>query len=365
MVCVTVNYRLGADGFLFLGDGISNLGILDQIAALEWVRDNIAVFGGDLHNVTIAGESAGAMSVTTLLSMAQTQGLFRRVIAQSGAGHHVLSAAIAQKVGQYLAEKLEVSATREAIGSVPLERLLQAQVELSQEVIANPDPAKWGEALMLFEPVVDGVTILARPIDSIAAGAGAGVDVLIGTNADEQRLFMVPNGIINYINEDILKGTIAAYGLPVEETLTIYCQNRPDATPGDLLEAIVTDWFFRIPAIRVAEARVRETKSNTFMYEFAWRSPQFEGKLGACHSLEIPFAFNNLDKEGNEALEGSHPPQELADSMHAGWVAFITNGNPGWSQYNLEQRATMRFDQNSEIVNDPRAAERELWEGHR
>ena len=230
VVCVTINYRLGADGFLFMGDGISNLGLLDQIAALAWVQENIAAFGGDPNKVTIFGESAGAMSVSTLLSMPRAKGLFRRVIAESGAGHHVISPATAQRVGGYLAEKLGVAATRGAIAAVPVDRLLMAQVELSGDAFANPDPGRWGEVaanLMPFEPVVDGDTLSARPIDSIVAGAGSGVDVLIGTNTDEHRLFMVPGGAINYINDDILAGTVAAYGLPVTETIATYRSNSP------------------------------------------------------------------------------------------------------------------------------------------
>ncbi len=368
VVCVTINYRLGVDGFLFMGDGIGNLGLLDQIAALNWVKENIKAFGGDPDNVTIFGESAGGMSVTTLLSMPHTKGLFRRVIAQSGAGHHVLSPATAQRVGQYLAEKLNVPATREAIGAASVEQVLQAQVELSGDAFGNPDPVKWGEVaanLMPFEPVVDGDILPARPIESIAAGVGAGVDVLIGSNTEEERLFLVPNTAINYINEDVLKGTIAAYGLPLEETLATYGENRPGATSGELFEAILTDWFFRVPAIRVAEARNKEGSGATYMYEFAWRSPQYDGQLGACHALEIGFAFDTLDKEDNLPLTGPNPPQQLADTMHAAWVAFAKTGNPGWSQYDLDNRPTMRFDTNSEVVNDPRAAARALWEGHR
>ena len=230
VVCVTINYRLGADGFLFMGDGISNLGLLDQIAALAWVQENIAAFGGDPNNVTLFGESAGAFSISTLLSMPRAKGLFRRVIPESGAGHHVLSPATAQRVGGYLAEKLGVAATREAIAAVPVDRLLMAQVELSGDAFANPDPGRWGEVagnLMPFEPVVDGDILPARPIDSIVAGAGAGVDVLIGTNTDENRLFMVPGGAINYINDDILAGAVAAYGLPVAETIATYRSKSP------------------------------------------------------------------------------------------------------------------------------------------
>ncbi len=368
IVCVTINYRLGADGFLYLGEGTGNLGILDQIAALEWVKENIAAFGGDPANVTIFGESAGAFSVSTLLSLPQTRGLFRRVIAQSGAGHHVLSPATAQRVGGYLAEKLNVPATLEAIAAVPTAQLLQAQVELSGEAFANPDPARWGEVaanLMPFEPVVDGSTIPARPIDAIRAGASQGIDILIGTNTEEERLFMVPNSVVDYINEDILKGAVGAYGLNVEETLATYRDIRPNATAGDLMEAIVTDWFFRIPAIQLAEAHSKQADGGIYMYEFAWRSPLFNGRLGACHALEIGFVFDTLDKPDNASLTGPNPPQSLADTMHAAWVAFAKTGYPGWPQYDLEKRATMRFDEDSQIVNDPRSAERTLWEGHR
>jgi para-nitrobenzyl esterase len=367
VVCVTINYRLGADGFLYLGDGPANLGLLDQVAALEWVRDNIASFGGDPGNVTIFGESAGAMSVSTLLSMPRAAGLFRRAIAQSGAGHHAISSATAQRISQYLAEKLGVAPTRDAIAAVPIDRLLQAQVQLSADVFNIPDPARWGEVSanqMPFEPVIDGDVLSALPIERIFAGASAGVDVMVGTNTEEERLFMVPNGAINHTTEEILAGTVAAYGLPVEATLATYRAIRRDASAGDLLEAIVTDWFFRIPAIRLAEASLT-SGSPTYMYEFAWRSPQFDGRLGACHALEIPFVFDTLEDEGLEPLQGSNAPQQVADKMHAAWVAFATSGDPGWPGYDLRRRATMRFDTTSEVVDDPRSAERTLWEGHR
>jgi para-nitrobenzyl esterase len=367
VACVTINYRLGTDGFLYLDDGIANLGLLDQIAALAWVQENIAVFGGDPNNVTIFGESAGAFSVSTLLSMPRARGLFRRVIAQSGAGHHVISSATAQRVYQYLAEKLGVEATREAFAAMPIDRLLQAQVELAADVFRNPDPQRWGELaanLMPCEPVIDGNVLPARPIDCIVGGAGAGLDVMIGTNAEEQRLFMVPNGAINYINEDILAGTVAAYGLPVAETIATYRAIRPDASAGELLAAVVTDWFYRIPAIRLAEAHTLGSGA-TYMYEFAWRSPGFNGKLGACHALEIPFVFDTLDKEGYEQLMGDTAPQQLADAMHAAWVAFASDGDPGWPRYDLEQRTTMRFDTIQQLVEDPRSEERLLWEGLR
>jgi para-nitrobenzyl esterase len=366
VVCVTINYRVAADGFLYLGDGEANRGLLDQVAALEWVRDNIAAFGGDPDNVTIFGESAGAMSVGTLLAMPRAEGLFRRAIAQSGAAHHVSSAVTARRVGQRLADKLGVQGTREAIAAVPIDRLLQAQTELEADVAAHPDPERWGGEVVLsmlpWQPAVDGDIIPAPPLERTAAGAGAGIDLMVGTNDDEHRLFLVPEAI-DRVTAEALAGVVAAYGLPVEATLAAYRAAHPNASAGDLLAAIQTDWYWRIPAIRLADAHAT-SPAATYMYEFGWRSPQFNGRLGACHALEIAFVFDTLG-HATEPLWGTDPPQQLADTMHAAWVAFATNGDCGWPKYDLSRRATMRFDVTSEVVDDPRSAERALWEGVR
>ncbi len=371
VVCVTFNYRLGADGFLYVGDGIANLSLLDQIAALTWVQENIAAFGGDPTNVTIFGESSGAVCVATLMTMPRATGLFRRAIAQS-VSEYAIAPATAQRIGQFLAEKLGVEPTRQAIGTIPIDRLVQAQRELEAEIATNPDPARWGEVAVYrlpFGPVIDGDLLPARPIDSMAAGAGANIDVLVGNNADEYRLWLVPTGMINAVNQEMLSGFVAAYGLPyglqVAETLATYRATRKDATPGDLLAAFATDLAYRIPAIRMAEAHTQQGAGATYLYEFAWPSPTFEGRLGACHLIELPFVFDNLDKEGFEGLAGTNPPQLVADAIHAAWVAFATSGNPGWPQFDLKRRATMRFDTTSELVEDPRSAERVLWEGRR
>jgi carboxylesterase type B len=170
-------------------DGVANLGLLDQVAALAWVKENIAAFGGDPENVTIFGQSAGAMSVGTLLSMPSADGLFRRVIAQSGATHQVMSATTARRIGRYLAEQLGVDASRAAIAAVPVERLLAAQAELKAQLLAHPDPERWGAEVVTstlpWQPVVDGDVIPAPPIDRIVAGAGARVDVMVGTTTDD------------------------------------------------------------------------------------------------------------------------------------------------------------------------------------
>jgi para-nitrobenzyl esterase len=367
IVCVSINYRVAIDGFLYLGEGNANRGLLDQVAALEWVRENIAGFGGDPGNVTIFGESAGALSIGTLLAMPRAQGLFRRAIVQSGSAHHVIPLATAQRVAQRVAEKLGIEVTREALAAIPVDRLLAVQTELEADLAARPDPERWGGEVvassMPWQPTIDGDVIPAPPIERIAAGAGAGVDLIVGTNVDETRLFLVPTGAIGFITPEILAGATAAYGLPVDRTLAAYGAAHPNASAGELLSAVQTDWYWRIPAIRLADAHAK-SDAATYMYEFAWRSPQFNGLLGACHALEIPFVFHTLGN-GTELLWGPDPPQRLAEAMHAAWVAFATTGDPGWPEYDLSRRATMRFDATSQVVDDPRSAERALWEGVR
>ncbi|HET8905997.1 MAG TPA: carboxylesterase family protein, partial [Ktedonobacterales bacterium] len=369
VVCVTINYRVGPEGFLYLGerDGNANRALLDQIAGLQWVRENIAAFGGDPDNVTVFGESGGAMSIGILLSMPRAHGLFRRAICQSGAAHPVISAATARRVGEILAEKLGVEATREAIVAVPIDQEVAAQIALSADLFAHPDPERWGAEVAVsmtpWQPVLDGDVIPARPIDRIVAGAGSEIDLLLGTNIDEWRLFLGLGGAIDQVTDEALAGAVAAYGLPVEATLAGYHSAHPGASPGDLLAALQGDWWCRIPAVRLADAHTKNGAA-TYMYDFAWRSPQFNGRLGACHALEIAFVFDTLGYS-TEALLGPNPPQQLADTMHAAWVAFATSGDPGWPKYDVPRRATMRFDTTPAIVDDPLSTERALWESLR
>lgn len=393
IVCVSINYRVGADGFLYLGDGKSkskskskgdadaNFGLLDQLAALEWVQENIAAFGGDPANVTVFGESAGAMSIAMLLAMPRAEGLFRRAIVQSGGAHPVMSAASAQLVRQRLAEKLGVKATREGIDSVFVDRMLQAQAELKADIMARPDPEHWGVevavSFMPWQPVIDGEILPEHPLDRIAGGASSSIDLIVGSNLEEWRFFTVPDGSIDRITPEILGMLATGYGLPLEGALATYRAANPGANPGDLLAAIQGDWYVRIPALRLADAhamsttRTTRTTSNasTYMYEFAWRSPQFDGRLGACHGLEVPFVFDVFSPGSeNNPLAGANPPQQLADTMHAAWVGFATSGEAlcdqrPWPKYDLSRRATMRFDTTPEVVEDPRYAVRTLWEG--
>ena len=366
VVCVTIGYRVGAEGFLYLGDGVANLGLLDQIAALEWVQENIAAFGGDPTKVTIFGESAGAMSVATLLTMPLANRLFRRAIVQSGNTPIVNSAATAERIGRRLAELLGVEATREAIAATPAERVLQAQAKMRDDLLKRPDPAFWGEVALNYlpwAPTVDGQTIPDYPIQRILAGTAADIDLLVGSNTEETRLFFVIDGTIDRITDEALLAMMTVYGLAAEG-LSAYRGAHPGASAGDLLSAIQTDWYWRIPAVRLADAHASTARASTYMYEFAWRSPQCGGRLGAAHSLEIPFVFDTLGL-GTEPLLGRDPPQSIADIMHRAWVAFASKGDCGWPKYNVARRPTMHFDTKSEIVDDPLAAKLALWKGVR
>ena len=367
VVCVTINYRLAAEGFLFLDDGIANLGLLDQLAALRWVQANISAFGGDPARVTVAGESAGAMSVTTLLSMPLAEGLFAQAIAESGAAAHTLTAEVARMVGGYLADALGVPADREAIKAVPLATLVQTASDLVVEVQTTPDPARWGQlalSLLPFAPAVDGAVLPTAPITAITAGQGSAVPLMIGSNRDEARLFLVAAGTIDLIDDATLEAVAGAYGLP-PKGLAVYRASQPDGSPGDIMAALISDWFFRIPAVRVAEARAASGTSRTWMYRFDQPEPQDNHQLGACHGAEIPFVFDTAALEQVRPRIGDTPSQAVADQVHRAWVDFITEGHPGWTPYDTTGRSTALFGETITVADDPADDERFSWAGIR
>ncbi|WP_018658402.1 carboxylesterase/lipase family protein [Actinomadura flavalba] len=357
VVCVTINYRLGVEGFAHLPGAPDNRGLLDQIAALEWVRDNIAGFGGDPGNVTVFGESAGGMSVTTLLSL--DLGLFHRAIAQSGAGAVAQAPEDALRVTRELAARLGVEPTAEAFAALAPERLIPAQTALSAEVAALPDPGRWGattaSCAMAFIPILDGELLTRRPEDALAAGAGRDVDLLIGYTTDEFRLFLVPTGLAALLTDDFVGPIALGMGVPAD-VLAAYRDRHADLSAGDLLGVLITDHLFRVPAHRSAERH----GDRTWMYEFAWPSPV--PGLGACHGLEIGFVFDNLDSRDTVGLAGDAPPQALADVMHRAWLDFAVHGDPGWAPYEPRTRRVRRFDgADNAVVADPGGEDRKLW----
>ncbi|MFZ4719563.1 MAG: carboxylesterase/lipase family protein [Ilumatobacteraceae bacterium] len=379
VVCVTINYRLGAQGFAHFADHFpqladsGNAGLLDQIAALEWVRDNIAAFGGDPTNVTIAGESAGGMSVGCLLASPRAKGLFHRAIAESGAAHNGLSAGTASMIaGHILAEVGVAPGDLDALLAVSPDDMLAAQVRLNDELAQTRDGSRFGEAAasaMLLQPTYGTSVLPQRPIDAIAAGAAAGVDVMIGTTREETLIFIVDlKDIFNEaLVEATLDATMGAAGRSGAQVLDVYRRNRPGAVPHELAAAAETDRMFRLPAIRLAEAQIAHNP-NVWMYQFDWRSTARGGEFGACHFLEVPFAFDRIDNDEARGIAGD-PPQALADIVHAAWVSFVSTGNPNhdglpaWAPYDAGTRSTAVFDLPPRVLDDPAADERELWAG--
>jgi len=359
VVLVSINYRLGIDGFALLPDAPANRGLLDQIAALEWVQENIGAFGGDPGSVTIFGESAGAMSVVTLLSLPRARGLFARAIAQSGAAQAAADSADAALVTGELAAVLGRPATAANLAQVPLAELIATQAAVRDALAIDPNPARFGASIvagsMAFVPVIDTELLTSHPLAAIAAGAGADIPLLIGTNAEEFRLFLVPTGMAAVVTDEMVAGMAGRLGATAP-VLDRYRANRPGASPGDLLAALLTDRFFRLPAYAVAQSRIGGPAA-TYYYEFAWPSPG----LGAVHALEIPFVFDNLSASGAELITGSAPPTGLAALMHATWIRFARSSDPGWPAFD-ERLGVQVFNADGGTVEfDPRGDERAIW----
>jgi para-nitrobenzyl esterase len=365
VVVVTLNYRLGAMGFLYLG-GIAdevpwsaNAGLLDQVAALEWVRDNIAAFGGDPGRVTIFGESAGGMAVVDLMAMPKALGLFHGVIAQSGAGDDVASVDEASEMTGRVLDSLGIAAGEaHKISTVPTNDLLAAQQQCQSLYLAK----RWG---LSIRPVIDGTVMPTHPRVSIAEGRAANVPLLVGTNLDEWRAFADPASF--ELDETSLRVRLhEALGVHAEEVLSAYRACRPESSPSDLWFAIESDRNFRVPAIWLAEVQ-RRCQERTFSYLFTW--PSVVKQLGSCHAIDVPFVFGTLDKPGMPELAGdSATAWELSSKVQDAWLAFAKTGNPSadslpaWSSYDASRRATMIFDDPCNAADAPFDAERLVWE---
>jgi para-nitrobenzyl esterase len=378
VVCVSLNYRLGVDGFGYLPDAPApaNRGLLDQVAALRWVRDNIAAFGGDPDRVTVCGESAGAMSVLALLS--RDDGLFHRAIVQSGTAHLGQTREDAALVLDAVGTRLGVPATAEALAAVEIAELIRAQGEISGDVSLSADPIRYGPSTIAacglsFMPVIDGEVLGRLPIHAIADGAGRGVPLLTGTTTEEFRLFVVTSDLLLFGTAEMFKERLDAYGAP-RELFDFYKASDAGAYPRDAASgvacAVLTDRMFRIPTYRVAEARAGQSAS-THVYEFGWRSPVTPNilrvKLGACHSVDLPFAWDTLDLPENHGFTGPNPPRPLADALHGVWAEFAATGQVPWHPYEPIGRTVMTYQHNNADgnvpVGDPRGDERRQWEG--
>ena len=359
---VSVNYRLGVPGFAVLDGAPTNLGLRDQVAALEWVRENAAAFGGDPDDVTLFGESAGGMSVATLMACPAAEGLFHRAIIQSGGGTSVCTVEDARRVSAEVAAHLGVPATAEAFAALDPDVVTAAQSAVGLAVQADPDPQRWGATvlggglgIMSLFPVIDGELVPDVPLARIARGSAAGVPLLIGTTREEFRLFLVPTGVAGAVTAQALPVLAARYGWP-DGVVETYTANRPDASPGDIACAVLTDAAFRAPSARLAAAQ-HAAGGTVHAYEFAWPTPVQD--LRACHALELAFVFDTLGKA--TAMAGDSAPQRLADEVHGAWVAFGRGGEPGWPAWTPDERSVMVFDAVSEVARAPRDAELALW----
>ena len=379
VVCVTLNYRLGAQGFLHLADHFpqfpdsGNLGVLDQVAALQWVQANIAAFGGDPQRVTIAGESAGGMSVGSLMAMPEARGLFHRAVPQSGAGHNGISAATASQIALDVLARLQVAPGDDAaLAAVTSEQLLQVQAALTAEVMTSGKIDLYGDfgaTAMPFQPVYGTPVLPQRPIEAIAAGSAADIPVLIGTTMEESLVFVVAMQAM-FGEEKLHQAATALFGDEARGTAAIeaYRAARSGQPGHEAIAAMETDRMFRVPAVRLADAQAAH-QSDVWMYRFDWRTPIFGGLLGACHALELPFVFNTLASPLAAMFAGPEAPQPLADATHGAWVAFATAGNPGheglppWPRHHPESRPTMLFDTECTVVEQPNADELAIWDG--
>jgi para-nitrobenzyl esterase len=377
VVVVTINYRLGALGFLGHRtlrdpDGfIGNWGLHDQLAALRWVRDHIGEFGGDPRNVTLFGESAGGFSVSTLMGTPGAAGLFRRAIVQSG-GVHVHSVEDAERAADRLASALGVSTCdRDRLESIPAADLVAATEEVSKH---RPDP---GLIPLPFLPVVDGSFLPEHPLTAIEGGSASGVDLLIGTNRDELTLFGLNNPALLGLDAEGVTRWVrnAAPDVPSEALIGSYRVARlarsEGVAPRDMWVSMGTDGVFRWPSFQLAAAQGAQG-AQTFMYLFEWESPAFGGMLGSCHALELPFVFGVVKVPAVQLFTGSGPEAEMLSTlMQNSWLAFARTSDPShrtsgsWPPWDPAGRSTMIFGRHSRAEDAPRNAELSVWEQHR
>ncbi|MFJ2771058.1 carboxylesterase/lipase family protein [Streptomyces sp. NPDC087300] len=357
---VTLNYRLGIAGFLDIPGAPANRGLLDVIAALHWVRRNIAAFGGDPDNVTLFGQSAGATIVGAVLATPEAGGLFHRAIVQSGSGLGAFTAEQATRVTEAAARVLGIEPHVDSFADVSDERLVHAASQLAGIDLRTDTHRDPLAGLSPFSLVLD-----TQPARSVAAGRGSGVDLLIGTNAEEGNLYLAPVNKYATSTASDVEGIAARSHPDPDRLIATYRASRPSASLGALRSTILGDTLFGAGTWALTEAHAARAESTAYAYAFAWRSTALDGQLGATHTMELPFVFDltHLPQlHGPSALLGpAEPPAQLAARMHETWIRFATTGAPGWDPYDAEHRTTMRIDAEWAQIRDPRSEERRAW----
>lgn len=344
LVVVSVNYRLGALGFL----GGHNCGLWDQITALQWVREHITAFGGDPSAVTLLGESAGGSSVVSLLAAPDTVGLFRAAWAMSPSLRQLRGRSRADEVADRMCALAGVGSIDE-LRHVPLSDLLDAQRGILVDRVAGFDA---------FAPTagVDGL-----PWSITEAAAANPAPLVIGTTRDEMMLFAAMDPASATLDDAAVRQRAQEiFGDSADRALAAYRRHRPDASPTQLLSAITTDQTFRVPAQRLAEQRVGLGHA-TWSTWFTWPSPAFGG-IGACHGLDIPFVFHNLDRPGVTLFTGDGADRAAVADAHAdALIAFARSATAPWAPHTAIDRPTLRIDTTTSEIPDPEPDLRALW----
>jgi para-nitrobenzyl esterase len=362
VVVVSINHRLNVLGFTFLEElggadfaGSGDAGMLDIAQALAWVRDNIARFGGDPGNVTVFGQSGGGRKVATLLTMPSAKGLFHRAIIESGATLKLVERDQAMRVANELTAKLGLARSRvREIQTLPVDRIMSAYFAVVRDM--NVDQMTMG-----FSPTVDGRAVPRHPFYPDASGISADVPVMIGSTRTE--LTTSSDAAAFSLSDDGLRTRIAALlGDSAPRLIDVYKRTNPGATPSDLYFLIASDERYNAPVMKIAERRAALGRGPVYLYYFRWETPFDGGRLKSPHTIEIPFAFDNLDASPLTAGAASAPA--LADKVSDAWIAFARTGNPNtpklpaWPAFDAATRPTMVFDDNSAVVNDPIREER-------
>ena len=367
VVVVGLNHRLNFFGHLYLGGtggqkyaDSGNVGLLDIVLALQWVRSNIRSFGGDPTNVTIFGESGGGQKVGALMAMPSAKGLFQKAIVESGSDLRVSSPEDAKVMASKFLAQLHVAPDRaDDLQMIPMDRLIAAQSSM-------------GESFFSLGPVVDGRSLPRHPFDPDAPAISADIPMLIGSNGDESRSVLGLSDpafpALFSLNEADLRTKLKAYlgvtdDSKLDSLIALYRKNRPNATPSDIFFAITTHRLWRRDAITQAERKAAQHAAPAYLCIFEWQTPVREGKLKAMHGVELPFVFDNVDKVRRWIGEGAGL-QPLADKVSSTWVEFARTGNPNhtglphWPAYETSTRATMIFNDECKVVNDPGKDER-------
>ncbi|WP_344610185.1 carboxylesterase/lipase family protein [Dactylosporangium salmoneum] len=364
VVVVTFNYRVGFEGFAQIEGAPPNRGLLDQVAALEWVRDNIRGFGGDPDLVTVFGESAGAGSVAALLAMPRAAGLFRRAVAQSVPGTF-FSAELAADIAAACARELGARPTVAQLAAADPELLVVAG-EVVAAAMRERAP-RWGRAAhrsILFAPVVDGDVLPDTPWRALAGGAGRDVGLLAGHTRDEQRLFTALEGLLGQVTPEQEAAALRVFA-PGPDGERRYREAFADAGPGELYELVHSDWLFRMPTLHLARAQAAGG-GRAHVYELTWPAPGMGGGFGACHGLDVPLVFGNLDRGQPAMLIGGPSPEAeaLSAEMRTAWAAFAATGEPGWPAYDAGQRLARVFDAPSVVTAYPEESSRLIWQDY-